>query len=172
MGAGIRAALVAAGMHVTPFHVSATHLKYGIICFNRISDELIAALNSADRFSCRVLAIAVGLENNALPVWQLLHAGASDALTWDMEGVAAKQISAKINRWAEVDGMTAQASAQGLFVGESPAWRSLVRSVIEAAHYTMSPILLTGESGTGKELLARLVSAVPKMTAANRGQSW
>jgi transcriptional regulator with PAS, ATPase and Fis domain len=158
--ADIRSALLAVGLHVTPFHVSAPRPQYGIVCFNQINDELIALLNAADRMSCRVLTVAVGVESNAVPVWQLLHAGASDALTWDTEGIAAKQIGAKLTRWTEIDDMAAHASAQGFFVGKSPAWCVLVRRVIEAAHYTMSPILLTGESGTGKELLARLVSEV------------
>jgi transcriptional regulator with GAF, ATPase, and Fis domain len=158
--AEVRARLRSEDIHLTPFQGSVMDPQYGIVCFSQITDELVAVLESAARKSCRTFAVAVAVANNALPVWQLLHAGASDALTWDSEGVAAKQISAKLKRWTEIDDMANAASAQGFFVGESSEWRALVRRIIEAAHYTTSPILLTGESGTGKELLARLVSAM------------
>ena len=102
------------------------------------------------------------MPENALPVWHLLHAGASDTLTWDKEGVVAKQISLKLKRWSEIDDVANEASSREFFVGESPAWRVLVRKVVEAAHFTTAPILLTGESGTGKELLARLISTVTR----------
>ena len=141
---------------------TSTKPRYGIVCFSEISDELISILETANRASCHVVAVAVGMAKNKLPVWQLLHAGASDALTWDSEGIAAKQISAKLSRWAEIEDMANNAEARGFFVGDSPPWRGLVRRVIEAAHHTNSPILLTGESGTGKELLARLVSGVTR----------
>jgi DNA-binding NtrC family response regulator len=41
-------------------------------------------------------------------------------------------------------------------IGESPAWRSVMRQIVAAAP-TDSTVLLLGESGTGKELLARLL---------------
>jgi transcriptional regulator with GAF, ATPase, and Fis domain len=160
--AEVRAGLRSEGIHFTPLQRSVADSQYGIVCFSQITDELLAVLETAARKSCRTFAVAVAVAKNALPVWQLLHAGASDALTWDSEGVAAKQIGAKLSRWAEIDDMANAALAQGFIVGESSAWRALVRRVIEAAHYTTSPILLTGESGTGKELLARLVSAVSR----------
>jgi transcriptional regulator with GAF, ATPase, and Fis domain len=121
---------------------------------------LFSILDFAQRNSCRILAVAISMNEKALPVWDLLYAGASDTLTWDKEGTVAKQISGKLKRWSEIDDMVSEASSQGFFVGESPAWRLLVRKVVEAAHYSTVPILLTGESGTGKELLAKLVSTV------------
>ena len=42
-------------------------------------------------------------------------------------------------------------------VGECPAWRSVVRQVVEMARFTDAPVLFSGESGTGKELVARAV---------------
>lgn len=42
-------------------------------------------------------------------------------------------------------------------IGASPAWRRLLRGVVEVAHFTQAPVLLVGESGTGKELVGRLV---------------
>ena len=156
----MRAGLTAAGIEFTPSQESAADSQYGIVCFGQISDELFNILDYAHRNFCRVLAVAICVNEKALPVWDLLHAGASDALTWDKEGTAARQISGKLRRWSEIDEMVSEASSQRFFIGESPAWRLLVRRVVEAAHYSTVPILLTGESGTGKELLAKLVSIV------------
>jgi transcriptional regulator with GAF, ATPase, and Fis domain len=156
----VRAGLAALGVQFTPFQESATNSPYGIICFNQISDELFATLDLAHRNSRHILAVAISINEKALPVWDLLHAGASDTLIWDKEGVVARQISGKLKRWSEIDNIVSEASSLGIFVGESPAWHLLVRKVVEAAHYSTAPILLTGESGTGKELLARLVSTV------------
>jgi transcriptional regulator with GAF, ATPase, and Fis domain len=66
----------------------------------------------------------------------------------------------KLRRWLEIDSMVDQVSSQRSFVGESPAWRALVRRVVEAVLFSTAPILLIGESGTGKELLAKLISMV------------
>jgi transcriptional regulator with GAF, ATPase, and Fis domain len=161
--AEICAALIAESVQFSSDQENSTKPRYGIVCFSEISNELISILETANRESCHVVAVAVGMAKSKLPVWQLLHAGASDTLTWDSEGIAAKQISAKLRRWVEIEDMANNAAARGFLVGDSPPWRGLVRRVIEAAHYTNSPILLTGESGTGKELLARLVSAVTRV---------
>jgi transcriptional regulator with GAF, ATPase, and Fis domain len=154
----VRAGLTGAGIELMPFRESVPNSQYGIICFNQVTNELFSILDFSNRNSCRVLAVAISIDEKALPVWDLLHAGASDALTWDTEGVVARQISGKLKRWSEIDDMVSEASSRGFFVGNSSAWRLLVRKVVEAARYGTVPILLTGESGTGKELLARLVS--------------
>jgi transcriptional regulator with GAF, ATPase, and Fis domain len=156
----IRQGLMATGINLVPFDDDGRDVRIGIVCFAEISNELFSILALAGSDSCRILAVAISVTHGALPVWQLLHAGASDALVWDKQGVAAKQISAKLMRWSKSDDLVSEASSQRLFVGESPTWRALLRKVVEAAHFTSAPILLTGESGTGKELLAGLVSIV------------
>jgi transcriptional regulator with GAF, ATPase, and Fis domain len=160
--AAIRRDLTAAGIDLEPFDDTTGNARFGIVCFAQISDELFELLAVLRSGSCRILAVAVSIAQSALPVWQLLQAGASDALIWDNHGVAASQISAKLARWSKIDELVDAASAQGFFVGESPAWRALVRKVVEAAHFSTAPILLTGESGTGKDVLARLVSIVTR----------
>ena len=52
----------------------------------------------------------------------------------------------------------------GPMVGESPAWRAVVRSATQVAA-TDTTVLLTGESGTGKEVVARYLHRVsPRRT--------
>lgn len=162
VAAAIRGELTAAGIDLEPFDDTTSNGRFGIVCFAQISDELFELLTVVRSGSYRILAVAVSIAQSALPVWQLLQAGASDALIWDNHGVAVRQISAKLARWSKIDELVDAASAQGFFVGESPAWRALVRKVVEAAHFSTAPILLTGESGTGKELLARLISTVTR----------
>jgi transcriptional regulator with GAF, ATPase, and Fis domain len=160
MATEVRRQLAVEGVDLSAFGDASDGSPYGIVCFDRISSELLSILGAAQLRLARVLAVATSMAESALPVWRLLQAGASDALIWDKRGVTAKQISAKLKRWSQVDDLLDAAYAEGLVVGDSPAWRGLVRKVVEAAHFTTSPILITGESGTGKELLARLVSAV------------
>ena len=52
-------------------------------------------------------------------------------------------------------------------IGASPAWRRLLRGVVEVARFTQAPVLLVGESGTGKELVGRLVHELNE--SAERG---
>jgi transcriptional regulator with GAF, ATPase, and Fis domain len=156
----VRAELLAAGIRLTPFESANEPSHYGIVCFDRISDEVFSLLHLARHKSSGILALVLPAAGTVPPVWRLLSAGATDALIWDGAGVATKQISAKLKRWSDIDETVDEASSQGFFIGGSSAWRELVRKVVEAARFTSSPILLTGESGTGKEVLARLVSKV------------
>jgi transcriptional regulator with GAF, ATPase, and Fis domain len=92
--------------------------------------------------------------------WRLLGAGAADVLSWNSNGSTARLIRAKLERWLELDELTAMLTRRQSLIGDSAAWRTLVWNIVEAARFCRSPILLTGESGTGKEVLARLISAV------------
>jgi transcriptional regulator with GAF, ATPase, and Fis domain len=164
----IQQELSAAGINLVPLDDAGRDGRFGIVCFAEISEELFSILALGGSGFRLILAVAVSPAQTAIPVWQLLQAGASDALAWDEQGVAAKQIGAKLARWSKIDALVSEACSMGFFVGESPAWRALVRKVVEAAHFTTAPILLTGESGTGKELLARLVSNVTRANDSTR----
>ena len=153
--AEIRAHLDAAGVQIA----AAEESPFGIVCFAEMSNELLSLVRTAaGRFS-RVMAVATGAAT-AVPAWHLLEAGAADTVCWDNNGVATRQIGGKLMRWSEIDGLVHAALSEGLLVGHSAVWQSLLRRIVEAAAYSAAPILLTGESGTGKELLARLVSKV------------
>ena len=144
---------------------------YGVVCFEKVDEPLFAALHEA-RCDPRRRVLAVTASSFAVDtgiIWRLLHAGASDVLLWASGGSGAAQLSAKFQRWFEIDELAERTVAQESLIGDSPAWLAVIRKVIEAARFSSIPILLTGESGTGKELLARLVSAVcATPSAANK----
>jgi hypothetical protein len=92
VAAAIRGELTAAGIDLEPFDDTTGNGRFGIVCFAQISDELFELLAVVRSASCRILAVAASIAKIALPVWQLLQAGASDALIWDNHGVAASQL--------------------------------------------------------------------------------
>ena len=73
--------------------------------------------------------------------WLLANAG-HDAV--------ARQAAARLQRWHELDTRMASTEVRDFLVGDSAAWRTLVRSVVEVAAFTDSPVLVTGETGTGR----------------------
>jgi transcriptional regulator with GAF, ATPase, and Fis domain len=104
--------------------------------------------------------IAVGASRAALSRgsgWKLLEAGASDVLATDDPAMAAEVVAARFERWEEVDRLVRSVVVTRNLVGQSLAWRSVLRQIVEVARFSSSTVLLGGESGTGKELVARLI---------------
>ncbi|UGQ48444.1 sigma 54-interacting transcriptional regulator [Massilia endophytica] len=91
-------------------------------------------------------------------MWSVLEAGAADLLLADAPDSVALQAGARLERWQALDRLAASARVRDTLVGESPAWRALVRSVVEVAAFTESPVLVTGETGTGKDLIAQAIA--------------
>jgi DNA-binding NtrC family response regulator len=149
--------MTAAGFQI----VTESSAPYGILIFDAIGEDLISVLHGIRRDGqTRAVAIrALSRSSETAVVWRLLHAGAADVISAS-GGDSARQVVARIERWAEVDDLAAKAMSEESLIGESPAWRALVKRIVEAARFSAIPILLTGQSGTGKELLARLVSSV------------
>jgi transcriptional regulator with GAF, ATPase, and Fis domain len=131
----------------------------GIVVFDAASDEASALVATSSRSGDeRVIAVATArAQLRAEGPWLLMNAGAADVLAWDDDGRCAAQVAARLERWAEVDAVLSSSAVRGRLVGESPAWRSTLRQVIEVARFTSASVLLTGESGTGKELVAHLI---------------
>ncbi len=151
LGAAILAALRAHGADV----VEKADGQPGFVAFDVADAEAYAAVAERSRAGTdRVLALPVGDAD----VWPLLAAGAADVMTWD-PGTAA-DVVARLARWVEVDAVVDGPLVRRHLVGSGPRWRAVVRRLVEVAHFTSAPVLLTGESGTGKELAARLVHAL------------
>ncbi|HZQ51499.1 MAG TPA: sigma 54-interacting transcriptional regulator [Bryobacteraceae bacterium] len=163
--AEIRSSLTGAGVRLQ----EAVEGPCGIVCFEKVNDEVLSLLHSARReANSRVVAITTEQsESQNSFAWRLLHAGASDVIAWDRNRSPASWVRARIDRWSELDELTATLTRRESLIGNSPAWSTTVRNVVEAARFSGAPILLTGESGTGKELLARLISLVDPVEAGN-----
>src|SRR5690348_1041822 len=119
VAAEIRRELSAAGVTLVALDDAGPEVRYGVVCFSHASEELFSILALAGSGSCLILAVAVSLPRAAMPVWELLQAGASDVLVWDEQGVAAKQIGAKLARRSKIDELVGEACSMEFFVGES-----------------------------------------------------
>jgi transcriptional regulator with GAF, ATPase, and Fis domain len=89
--------------------------------------------------------------------WSLMAAGAADVLDWPGSGQIAARIVPRIARLSAIETLIDDAYVHGTVVGQSGAWRNLLRQAVEIAAFSEAGLLLTGETGTGKEQIARLV---------------
>lgn len=162
---GLASALAYTGMKTRDL-APTTEAGWGILCFGEFSDDLCEVLcEVSQRGMERVLAVTVsdaGLAHEH--IWQLLHAGASDVcICVDLQELA-RRIAARLERWSAIEQLLKSALVKQTLVGTSPAWRFLLRQVIEVARFTDASVLIMGETGTGKELLARLMHELDPRT--------
>lgn len=132
----------------------------GVLFFEEITQELCDLLRKAShRGQERILAVAISpaaIANGH--VWHLLRAGAADVFCWQHSPESlARIVAARLTRWLTVDQILESPLVQENLIGQSPAWRSMLRQLIEVAHFTDASVLIIGETGTGKELVARLI---------------
>ncbi|MCF4129938.1 sigma 54-interacting transcriptional regulator [Methylobacterium sp. SyP6R] len=129
-----------------------------LVGFTAIDEAVLDAVRRmAEAGERRVIALSCRcgkLDSEAQ--WRLLAAGAADVLAGPAAEVAIR-VRARLERWACVDALMVSPAVRRAAIGASPAWRRLLRGVVEVAHFTQAPVLLVGESGTGKELVGRLV---------------
>ena len=130
-----------------------------LVVFDHLTGEVFEELRMAEIWgNRRVLAIALAdLMLDSSDVWSLLRCGASDVVRWDDADPPVRAVSARLDRWAEIDRLMRSHSVRDTLIGDSPTWIAVLRQVVEVAAFTQTAILLTGESGTGKELVARLI---------------
>jgi transcriptional regulator with GAF, ATPase, and Fis domain len=134
----------------------------GIVLLGAVTGEVCDFIRETSRGGTeRILALAedeAALSDGG--AWRLLQAGASDVLVWGELSNPEHIIAARLQRWGEVDALLESPIVRETLVGESSAWKTVLRQVVEAARFTDSPILLMGETGTGKELVARLIHSL------------
>jgi transcriptional regulator with GAF, ATPase, and Fis domain len=143
----------------------------GVVLFDGVTDDVLRAVHEAGRVRLEsVAAVGVGDPPSRLEASRLLSAGAAEVFAWNSP-TAAPAIAAHLERWAHVDTLVRSPLVRDNLVGESPAWKRVLREVVEVARFTDVPLLLIGESGTGKELVARLVHALsPARRATGPGE--
>jgi DNA-binding NtrC family response regulator len=105
----------------------------------------------------RVLALSADGRPPGGDSWRLLRAGASDVLSWSDSASAARQVAERLRRWQTIDALVGSREVRESLVGDSPAWRAVLRDAVEVARFTDAAVLITGESGTGKERVAELI---------------
>jgi transcriptional regulator with GAF, ATPase, and Fis domain len=130
----------------------------GLLLFDTFTPELADWIRErSGHGEERLLAVGTREALSRGAGWRLLAAGAADVLPWpDLPG-AAETIAARFARWEEVDRLVRSPVVTKNLVGQSLAWRSALRQIVEVARFSASAVLLGGESGTGKELVARLI---------------
>ena len=150
--AQFRAALLAGGI------ATGSTPTASVVLFRAWSDDVAPLIAAAASGGLPVLAICTegaALASDAM--WAVLAAGAADLLLADGGADVAPQAIARLQRWAALEELMASSRVRACLVGDSPAWRALLRSVVEVAAFTSSPVLITGETGTGKDLLAQAI---------------
>lgn len=129
----------------------------GVVVFDVVDEQVLATVRRADE-GAGVLALSVGPGRLPSPViWSIIDAGALDVLQWPCLPRAADDVACRLRRWSAVAQVLDSVRVRETLIGSSPAWRRIVRSIVEVAAFTSSSVLITGESGTGKELVARLI---------------
>jgi transcriptional regulator with GAF, ATPase, and Fis domain len=153
--------LAAAGLSLRPLERGEPE-GAGLVFFDEVSDPLCAFVRDVSHAGRRrVLAVATtpGALGAGDP-WRLLRQGTCDVLSWDRSPDPAREVLSRLERWAAVDRLVESPLVRNHLVGESPAWTSLLRQVVEVAAFSDAAVLLLGESGTGKELVARLIHSL------------
>ena len=142
------------------FEVSGdTDAHYGVAVLTRIGPDSVAELTELTRRSQALVLLAPGTHAPLEAKWELLAAGASDVMECPCaaEAELGSSILARLHRWSQIDAIADDRRVRRSLVGESRAWRKLVRQVIEVAQFSHSNVLLLGQTGTGKEHIAGLV---------------
>lgn len=130
---------------------------YGLMVTSAVDEQVLECIRLASRRAVLLVLVVAPCRATAHEQWSLLHAGAADVLVWLTLPASAEPICARFDRLRSVRELSESAPVSGALVGESAAWRGLLRQVVELAVFAHGPVLVTGESGTGKELIARLI---------------
>ena len=146
-----------AGIGAEEFNPNAS--SCGIFVFQQLNEDVYIQLREISRNGAlRVLALAAPTcQPDTADLWCLLEAGAADVIAWCDEQQLGARIKVRLRRWQEIEQTLMSTLVQNNLIGQSLAWRSVLRQIIEVARYTDASVLVLGESGTGKELVGRLI---------------
>lgn len=131
----------------------------GVIIASEITPQICDFVRTVTKDKSERIIILLTEETSSVNgnPWQILQAGASDVLVWDHISDLASVMTAKFQRWQEIDDLVNSPLIRNSLVGHSRAWKAVLCRLIEVARFTDDPVVLIGETGTGKELAARLI---------------
>ena len=135
----------------------ADEAPYGILLARSVQHAGPRQIRALARGARVIVLLAPEMRLGPEMKWSLMAAGAEDVLDWPGEDQLAARIVPRIARWAEIDALIADEQVHRIAVGESAAWRNLLRQAAEIAAFSAAGLLLRGETGTGKEQIAQLV---------------
>ena len=130
----------------------------GVCLAAEITTELRDFLRSASEFrDNKIIVILTGQDLSGDAAWDLLRYGASDVLFFTSPECVAEQVKFRFQRWLAIERLLDDEAAANHIVGQSRAWRNVLRGIAEIARFSDTTVLILGESGTGKEVAANLI---------------
>lgn len=101
----------------------------GVPFFEEITQEIYDLLSNVSHCGQeRILAITTSptaIANSH--AWRLLRAGATDVFCWQHSPESLAQVVSRLTRWMAVDQILESPLVQKNLIGQSPAWRSILR---------------------------------------------
>lgn len=130
----------------------------GIVFFKKNTQSLCDyLLGVTKRGLNHVVAISMGdCPISAETIWQVLNTGVCDVIDWNEGDETGEAIASRLNRIQKIEDLLKSTAVTKNLIGKSSAWITILRQVVEMAHFTSSSALIMGETGTGKEMVARL----------------
>jgi transcriptional regulator with GAF, ATPase, and Fis domain len=87
-----------------------------------------------------------------------LDSGAKDVYFWcEPIDTIAKSIRAHVTRQESLDQLFLDPRLRSSCIASDPGWKTQIKSILQAAVYSKSTVLLLGQSGTGIELVASTI---------------
>lgn len=131
-----------------------------LLFFLEVNEQLLEHVREISQTG-RQHTIGIACSTDVLKIednWLLLRAGISDILECDnSESELIEQIIERVNRWDAIETILQSDLVCQNLIGNSHAWHSTLRKIIEVSYFSTTPILLMGETGSGKEQVARLI---------------
>lgn len=153
----IRTILTEKGLHLQEFNQN-TPICPGLVFFKENSQALRDYLLDVTKLGLRYVIVIHCGDSLVSPEdsWQVLNAGACDAIDWNDNAMAAEAIISRLKRINKIEELLKSRAVTNNIIGKSSAWMKTLHQVVEMAHFTSSSALIMGETGTGKEMIARL----------------